>query len=267
MNASKFGTACLFGVVLAFTSVVSAKDGVRPGPVDELMDGAEICPGCLVMAIDPTSDAGEGSTIVRGANRGGLGLLQTSFTPTYASGQLCSSLNHPPAVNNGYTTVLQGTFLAQDTAAEVVITGEGRINRFTGDNATPPIGTGGISMRALLFPDSTPYVPNAMPANVRIADRWVMSQVVRDSQIVQNASGVPISNIGHNAMITPITVYKLVDLVPGVTYRLVLEVNFSSRNTAMQFDDRNDPIAGNPGRRRGAMFCHPQIIVSQYASP
>jgi hypothetical protein len=245
---------------MGFTGSVLGQNGIRPSVGVHGVDAAIPCERCPSIGLDRTADAGAGTSLLRGRGTGGL--LQTSYSPTYVAGQVCTSLNHPPTPVNTYTGVLTGTFLAQSDIVELVSSGEGRLTRFQGANDLGPIGIGGISQRIFVFENTIPYVP-PMPSTYIKSDRWVMSAAVRDSRILKNSAGAPVTTSLHNAIITPLIVTTLLTgLNPGTEYRFVVETNFSDRNTDLTFDTSNTSIAG--GRARGALACFPQVVISQY---
>lgn len=239
-----------------FASHCVAKDAdvvIRPNPNVGVLeiDSITPCPRCPEAGADATADAGYG--VRRTFNRGSAGLVQTSFSPAYAPGQACTSLNHATA-QNAYLTILQGTFTAQASEVELVANAEGRLAKAPGVNIETGNGLGGISMRLFVWPAS---VANpSIPGNV-VFDRWVISQPIRDSQII----GLP-SNL-HNPVINPISVTRLVEgLTPGVNYNFRVAVFYSSLNTSTVFDTTTTSLAAN--RARGALLCTPQVLVSQY---
>jgi hypothetical protein len=250
----KSGIAAVL-MAAGFAGQGMAKDSdiaIRPNPIANVLeiDSIAPCPRCPDAGADATADAGRG--VVRALNRGGSGLVQTVFSPTYAPGQVCTSLNHSTPQNT-YLTVLDGTFTALTDYVELAVSAEGRLTKPPGVNVETGNGLGGIAMRVYVWPAS---VANPSPADI-VFNRWVISQPIRDSQII----GLP-SNL-HNPVINPIMVPRLVEgLSTGVDYKVRVQVFYSSLNTSTTFDTTATNLAA--GMARGALLCTPQVIVSQY---
>jgi hypothetical protein len=206
-----------------------------------------------------TADAGYGQ-VLRG---GGGGSSVVRYAPTYGVGQICTSLNQSTPVN-AYLNVLQGSFsLGGSDQVTFDVTGEGRLTRSPGPN-TAPLGIGGISARFFVFPNNVAFEPDlqSFRNQYMVFDRWVMSSVIESSLITT----FPNPGQVHNALITPITVNRLLTgLMAETNYNFVLQVNWSHRNTAMTFDTSAINIAGNEAR--GALFCHPQAILTRHNAP
>ncbi len=176
----------------------------------------------------------------------------TVMTPSYPSGQTCTSLTTQP--DNALQTILTGTVETNTRGTlDVDFNGEPRIYRLNGSTVA---GVGTVGLRLLIAgPGITAGV------NDEVFFRWVLHENVNNTTIttVSNPSGV------NQPIISTAAVRRILSgLSPNAVYTFTVQAKWSAQFTSLQLATQSFPglTGGDP---RGAMMCVPQLIVENLA--